>query len=146
MLSTPWHVAHIFVLGAWGGLVASEMAMELVARRNTRLHYSMARFHHVIDRFVEVPLLGLIVLTGAVLLFQVPSDTLLWVKVACGGGAVGINLFCWRKVVARKDLLEAGDDGPEADRLTGWVFRSVYMGLPLSLIALVLGAQRVGWL
>jgi hypothetical protein len=145
-MGTVWHVAHLFAIGAWAGLVASEMAMELVARRNPKHHLSMAHFHHVIDRFVEVPLLCLIVITGTVLLFKVHIDTLLWIKVACASAAIGINLWCWRVVVARNRLLDSGDDGPEADRLTSRVFRAVYTALPLALIAFYLGARRAGWL
>lgn len=142
---TGWHIAHIVVLSLWAGLVAAESVMELVARRASDLTVAMARFHYYLDIVLEVPLLLGVVLTGTVLLMQTQPDAALWVKVAAGLGAVASNVVCVVVVIRRNRAATSDGDVGALARLSSWVQRTAFTGVPLGLLALYLGGHRAGW-
>ena len=144
-LPTGWHVAHLLALGVWAGLVAAELMIEVGGARQPALRGAVARLHHLIDVYVEAPVLVAVVGTGTVLLTRTAPDALLWTKVALGLGAVGANAACVVVVVRRGRAAAAGAADETVAPLTRWVFRSAFVGVPLGLAALLLGGGRVGW-
>ena len=141
----PWSDAHLLALGAWAGLVAAEVVVELGGRLETEHRNAVARFHHLIDRYAEIPLLVAIVVTGLGLLGQAALDATLALKVACALGAIGANAYCAVIVIRRGHAARRGDDPAVIDALTAGVFRTVYVGVPLALVALGIGGSRAGW-
>jgi len=141
----PWHSLHLIVLGAWAGLVAGELVIETAGRRSAELRRAVARFHHVIDLYVELPLLAGVVLTGSILLVDAQPDARLWTKVGFGLGAVATNLACVYPVVRRGREAGISPNDESFNRFTPWVYRAAGLGVPMALVALVLGGQRAGW-
>jgi hypothetical protein len=132
-------------VGAWFGLVAGEMVMETIARRDETLAHAAARFHRWLDLCAEIPLFSAVVLSGTLLLARATPDVNLWIKVACGLLAVAANAICVAPVLSRARLAAAG--APAEALLTGtrWVFGTATAGLPFGLAALYLGGQRFSW-
>lgn len=140
-----WLIGHLVALSAWAGLVMGEIVLEVSGIRMPRLRDAASRLHYFIDVFVEIPLLGAVVLTGAMLLASTSHvDAALWLKVSMGLGAVSVNSVCAGFVIARYRKAEAGDSAG-VDRLTRWIVMTVVVGLPLGLAALWLGGRRAGW-
>lgn len=141
---TGWHIAHFLVLGVWLGVVLAELTFEAVGTRSAALREAAAVFHGAIDRYLEMPILVGVIVTGTALLFRVTIDGALIVKVACGLGAVGTNLACAVVVFKREREAREGATEERLASLTRWVWRSV-VGVPMGLVALVLGGQRMNW-
>ena len=144
MLSA-WHVVHLICVGAWLGLVAGEMVMETVARRDETLSRPAAIFHRWLDLCVEIPLFSAVLITGLVLLLRSTPDAQLWLKVACGLGAVAANAICVAPVLKRARLARSGASREALGTLTDRVFQLAAGGTPLGLAALYLGGQRFAW-
>ena len=142
---TGWHIAHIIVVSLWAGLVAGEGVMELTARKSGELGVPVARFHYYLDIFLETPLMMLVVLTGMVLLLRTQPNVALWVKVAAGLGAVASNAACVVFVIRRNTIALADANPGSLVRLSDWVRRTAFTGVPLGLLALYLGGHRGGW-
>jgi hypothetical protein len=131
----PWHVAHLFVLGLWGGLVAGEFVLELTPKTDDERTLA-ARVHYWMDLVLELPLLSAVVLTGVVLAVRAsPLTSLHWLKIGAGLVAVGVNLWCVVHVVLRhrrtSNVLELRRHGR-------WV-RITAIGVPFGAVALYLG-------
>lgn len=132
----PWHVAHLVVLGLWGGLVSAEGVVELSPRTDDELR-NAAKLHYWMDLLVEVPLLAGVVFTGAVLTARVwPLSPLHWLKIGAGLVAVGANSWCVAHVLARRRHI---DDVGELRRHGRWVRVTAAVGVPFAGIALLLG-------
>jgi hypothetical protein len=132
------HVAHLFVLGLWGGLVLAELVIEVGARTADELR-TAAELHYRLDLLLEVPLLLSILATGGALVARTPLDRLLIVKIVAALVAIALNLFCVGLVVARR---RAADDPARLERLSRAV-RWTAVGVPFGLAALVLGLLRL---
>lgn len=142
---TGWHIAHFLVLGTWLGVVLAELVFEAAGSRTEPLSRAAALFHGAVDRYLEIPLLAGVVLTGGALLSQTEFSGALGVKIACGLGAVAINGACAVVVFRREKEAKAGASPERLAALTKWVWLSAAVGVPLGLVALFLGGQRVGW-
>lgn len=139
MTRTPLHAAHLFALGLWGGLVTAELIIEASARTPEE-HRAAARLHHRLDLLVEVPLLAVVVATGAVLAARAPMTPLLAAKLGCALAAIAANVVCVVLVVARRRAADAGDDA-RVLRLAGAI-RWTGAGVPFGLAALAIGAAK----
>lgn len=130
---------HLLVLGFWGGMVLVEIVFEVGAMRGLLDAKQMARLHVWTDRFLELPLLAMVVLSGALLWQRLGWTPELWPKVAAGLGAVFANLACYVFVErrGRLDAVVAKDGWP--------VFYTAAPGIILGVTALVLGGSRAGW-
>ena len=60
----PLAAAHILFLGLWGGLVLVEIAFEAQMFRGKLDEKSVAGLHRITDRFIEIPILIAVLLTG----------------------------------------------------------------------------------
>ncbi len=127
----PLLEAHLAFVCAWAGLVAAELALELVlAARDA------ARLHFVLDIAFEAPLLLAIALTGALLLGR--SETIpLWlvVKLLAGLMALLSAAACIVLVVRRRRALARGLD---VNRFAPAI-RATGLAVPLGVIAAWLG-------
>ncbi len=139
-MATPV-LAHLLLLALWGGVVAAEAVMELLALRRPELARATATLHRAIDLWVEVPLLLGVLTSGLVLLSSRPLTPLLAAKAACGAVAVGANLYCVVTVVRRHREPDA-----RLPARSRQVVASAVVGLPFALVALALGAYLAGWL
>lgn len=96
----------------------------------------IARVHFWIDVLVELPLLFLVLVTGALLFARVwPGTWILWLKVVAGLTAVALNAYCAVMVVFRYRHRD------EAKRVQFYQRRVLFsgIGVPFALVALGLG-------
>jgi len=132
---TAEHIAplvHLVLLGLWGGVVAAEMVVEDLGRRNQELQAPAARFHYWIDLLVELPLLIGVTGSGLVLAaLRWPLSGLHWIKIVLACVAIGANLICVAVVLRRHKQQEHA--------LTRKLFVLVGVGLPAALVAATLG-------
>jgi hypothetical protein len=139
---TPLHVLHLAFLGLWGGLVAAEFVIEGIGRLTPGQLAVTARLHFWIDLLVELPVLAGVLATGALLLARTPLDAALLAKVTAGLLAVAANLACVVLVVRRHRTADA----ERLARYSAYVGYTAVVGVPLGVLALVLGSSRMGWL
>ncbi len=131
----PFRVAHLFIVGLWGGLVLGETVLELSARDPAEARFA-ARLHYLTDVFVEIPLLIGVVASGALLAARAwPFAPLHWVKLGCALLAITANLVCIRRVVVR----HAQAEDAEALAASGRRVRATWVGVPFGLAALWIG-------
>jgi hypothetical protein len=133
-----WHLAHLILLGLWGGVVLAEGIIEVVGRRDEASTAAAAQMHYWTDLLLELPLLAGVITTGVVLAWTTPLTTLHWIKIACGAAAIGVNLWCIPVVLRRhRQVAHATADATLAE--TGRVFLAIKLGVPPGLVALWLG-------
>ncbi len=142
---TGWHIAHFLVLGTWLGVVLTELVFEAAGARSEALRRAATAFHGAVDRYLEIPLLVGVVLTGLGLMSGVELDGAMQIKIACGLGAVGINGACAVAVFRREKEAVDGASELRLKALTRWIWLSAAVGVPLGLVALYLGGSRMGW-
>lgn len=135
---------HVFVLGLWGGCVAVEMLLETSARSDPRLRTQVALYHDAIDRFIELPLLIAVLVTGCLLLQLELLHGWYLILVVSGSTAVFVNFLCVIPVMRRKRAADAGDMS-RVDAESRWIFRAFWTGAPMALIALFSAAVIRGW-
>lgn len=100
----PFHVAHLFVLGMWLGVVVTEVLFEFSGSDAVSLR-TAARFHYTVDLYGELPILFAVVLTGTILAVRGwPLTPLHFVKIAVSLVAVAANLICAMWVFQRRRI------------------------------------------
>jgi len=141
--------AHILVLGLWGGLVAVEIAFEAQIFRGKIDERSVAALHRITDRYIELPILAAVLLTGWLLWKQTGFDQALLPKVMFGLGAVFANVVCYVIVEMRASealrSTEPGDGGLRLRRLSIILAGTILPGILSAGVALFLGGQRISW-
>ncbi|MBI5493600.1 MAG: hypothetical protein HY904_01155 [Deltaproteobacteria bacterium] len=126
-------LAHLFLLGLWGGLVLGEIVLELTATDEASRRHA-ARLHYWLDLCVELPLLVGVVSSGVVLAWLVwPLSWLHGVKLALAGVALGCNAVCVVLVIRRRQT--QGDDLLRWARRVRWTGA----GIPFGAAALGMG-------
>ncbi len=142
---TGWHIAHFLVLGVWLGVVLCELVFEAAGTRSPQLREAAAAFHGAVDRYLEIPILAGVLITGMALMGGVSIQGAMIVKIACGLGAVAINGACAVVVFKREREALAGATEERLAKLTLWIWASAGVGVPMGLVALYLGGQGQGW-
>ncbi|MBB4866252.1 putative membrane protein [Pseudomonas nitritireducens] len=105
-------VIHVTAAGLWLGCVLVEIVFErrLAALEQWSL---LASLHDRVDRWIELPALAAVGLTGAWLLYpQLIRGSLsgwLWAKLVFAALAILANLYCAALVFRRWRLAESGD-------------------------------------
>ncbi len=131
----PLHLLHLVLISAWAGVVVAEGVIEMMANDDASRRHA-ARAHYFIDLFGELPLLLGILATGAWLTIAVwPLTTLHIVKIACGGVAIGANLYCVGVVIVRQ---KRAQDSDALRRLSKHV-RASGFAAPFALVAAYIG-------
>jgi hypothetical protein len=145
----PLAAAHIIFLGLWGGLVMVEIAFEAQMFRGRMDEKSVAGLHRITDRFIELPILAAVFLTGWLLWEQTGFDQALLPKILFGLGAVLVNVICYVivEIRASEALRAANSDGGSLRlrRLSIILAITIAPGVLSGGIALFLGGQRTGW-
>lgn len=133
---------HIIAIGIWAGCVLTEVVLELVLEKLPPESSNLARLHALIDRFVEIPAILVVAVTGVVLLQSIQWDMLLQVKVAFGVSAVVLNSIAAYTVHRRYQSLLSSD-------MQGYGFWNLWherigIGCVLSITgAIVVGGYRI---
>ena len=100
---------HLLAAGAWIGTVLVEALFErALLGQGREQELILARLHWKVDKLVELPLLLVVIASGAKLLRDVPLDGMLRAKLACAALAVFANLYCIWLVRLRLKMAEAG--------------------------------------
>src|SRR5262252_2795180 len=100
----PFHVAHLVVLGAWLGVVITEVLFEFAGSDPDSLR-AAARFHYNVDKFGELPILIAVLGTGTILAVHAwPLTRLHVIKIATSLIAVGAALICVLWVFQRRRI------------------------------------------
>lgn len=130
---------HLIVLGLWGGVVAVEVLFELRGLQGRLAPEVVARMHAETDRYLELPLLALVVLTGTLLWRGADYAPALLPKVAFGLGAVAANLGNSVFVYYRFGGRIPSSQTPR------YLVLTVLPGLAFAAAAFVVGGGRAGW-
>jgi hypothetical protein len=100
----PFHVAHLVVLGMWLGVVMTEVLFEFAGSDPDSLR-AAARFHYIVDKFGELPILVGVLVTGTILAVRAwPLTPLHVIKIAASLVAVGSALICTLWVFQRRHI------------------------------------------
>ena len=100
----PFHVAHLVVLGMWLGVVITEVLFEFAGSDPDSLR-AAARFHYIVDKFGELPILVGVLVTGTILAVRAwPLTPLHVIKIAASLVAVGSALICTLWVFQRRHI------------------------------------------
>jgi hypothetical protein len=133
-------LTHLVSVATWGGLVLAETVLEASAKTEDERRH-VARTHFWIDMVIELPLLALVVATGAMLAARAwPLSTMHVIKIACGTIAVAANLACVVAVVARHRRRD------EPAQVRRWRTRVLLSGTaaPFGVAAAALGLHLAG--
>lgn len=129
---------HIAAVAFWVGVVGAEFVIER-SRADSKPHgFAVAHNHFWIDTLLEIPVVLVVLTTGAILLQGVPMTPLLAVKVAAGLFAALANIACVVPVTLRHKAATA-------QRLARVIAHSRTIDLisafavPASAVALLLG-------
>ncbi len=131
---------HILLVGAWMGCIAVEALLENAPKKILPLREIIPQLHYKIDKFVELPLVLGVLVTGSLLLDLERLSGIDLVKVFSGLAAVLANLACWFPVKNRKIALDRGDKA-EVKKQSLMILRWTQIGLPFAVIALVCGVM-----
>jgi hypothetical protein len=100
----PFHLAHLIVLGMWLGVVITEVLFEFTASDADSLR-AAARFHFNVDKYGELPILGAVVVTGALLTARAwPLTPLHFIKIGLSLIAVTLAFICTLWVFRRRGV------------------------------------------
>lgn len=99
-----YHLAHLIALGAWLGVVITEVLFEFAGSDAESLR-AAARFHYNVDKYGELPVLAAVLLTGAILAVRArPLTPLHQLKIAASLISVAAALVCVWWVFRRRDI------------------------------------------
>jgi hypothetical protein len=131
----PLHLAHLVAICLWAGVVLGEGVLELSARDDAG-RSQVARAHYLVDLLLELPLLLVVLATGALLVLGVwPLSPLHWLKIGAGLIAVGVNLYCVGLVIRRQRRVS----DRAALRADSQRIRWSALGVPFGVLAAVIG-------
>ena len=100
----PFHLAHVIALGAWLGVVITEVLFEFAASDAESLR-AAARFHYNVDKFGELPILLAVLVTGGILTVRSwPLTPLHVIKIVTSVIAVSCALLCVLWVFRRRRI------------------------------------------
>ena len=99
-------IVHIIFLGLWGGLVLVEILFELQMFRDQIDELSIAKLHQLSDRFLELPILAVVVGSGWYLWHQTGYSSEYLPKIGFALAAVSANLICYVFVEQRASTAE----------------------------------------
>jgi hypothetical protein len=129
------HIWHLILLSLWAGIVMAELVVELVGWQGHEA--GAAAMHYWIDLLLELPVLGAILTTGALLAWRAwPLSRLHWLKIGAGLVAIGANLYCVILVVRRRRQTDTA-----AIRAYRRPIQLSLAGVPFALMAAYLGLR-----
>ncbi|MGD9729479.1 MAG: hypothetical protein AB7Q81_21690 [Gammaproteobacteria bacterium] len=130
---------HIAFVGIWLGCILTEAIFERALLGKGRdKEKILAALHKKVDVIVEIPAFVVVLVTGALLLKDLPGSTALYIKIGFGLIAIVANAYCVHIVFRRAEYAEnEGWEGFERlDHLQHKVGGVVLLGV---LVALGMG-------
>lgn len=131
---------HFLFAASWLGCVVSIAICERILLAGDRSsHLTLSSLHMRVDKFVEVPAILGVLVTGALLFMQVHrADMALYVMAGAGVIAIGTNLYCVGLVTRRH---RAALDGrwSDFDRIDNWQHKVGAVVLVAMLLAFITG-------
>jgi len=131
--------AHLALVALWVGAVMVESTVEALGERGDLEISAVARIHQMADRFIEVPALIGIIITGLALWARTGWSPDLAPKVAFGAVAVVANFVC--VVLVERRARGIGDPR----RATVMLFAFGPVIVPCALAAVYLGGGSARW-
>ena len=143
---------HIIFLGLWGGLVLVEILFEIQMFRDQIDELSIAKLHQLSDRFLELPILAVVVASGWYLWQQTGYSSEFLVKIGFALGAVSANLICYVFVEQRAStagLIESkavveknSENNIKLRALSKRLFSTIIPGVVLAMAALFIAVTN----
>lgn len=131
----PLIILHLTALSFWLGVVSVEFIFER-AKIGKEV---VIRLHKLTDRYVELPIIAIVFITGLMLWARTSWSLDYFPKVFFGFLAVASNIFCYYYVETRK--LEKENFKHHSLIL----FKMTIIGLFSFVMALILGGRHAGW-
>lgn len=125
-------LVHITAIAFWLGVVA----VELVFEKSSIDRGAITQLHKLTDRFVEMPVVVIVLLSGLLLWAQASWSMEFVPKVLAGLGAVAVNFYCY--FLVEKRVAEASSFGP----LTKLMEKLALIGFICFVAALYLGIRH----
>src|SRR5579871_3627034 len=100
---------HLLLVGMWFGCVAVELLLENAPGKIPALRAWVPLLHFKIDKFVEIPIVVSVLITGFLLVDPRRLSGIYLVKVTCGLGAALANLICFLPITKRMIAAEKSD-------------------------------------
>ena len=107
---------HVFCAAAWTGCILVEALYEHSIDHSPTMRRFVSVLHWRTDKYVEVPALAGVLLSGGIMLAHADMTVMLWTKVALGLTAIAFNLACV-VLVARRLVAARADDFATWERL-----------------------------
>lgn len=134
----PLALVHAVAVFLWFGVVGAEVAIELRGHDTEGMRRA-ALDHYWIDAVVELPLLAIVLATGALLTARAwPLAPAQVAMVVCGTAAVAANVVCVAFVFARRAAIE---DARLLRLNRSRVFACAIAGGPFGLAAAIIGLR-----
>ena len=139
-LITYVSLIHLCSVGAWLGVVTTEVLLEVYPHKDRSLYRSTIHFHYWIDLLIELPLVLLLLGSGIVLVFLSASLDLLHVlKITSGLVPVLACLAGIYVVLRRSAALKAGKSEDDLWDGSRHIVIAVLVGAPFFTVSLGLG-------
>lgn len=129
---------HLFAVAFWLGVVTVEYLIEHGRAQSRSQGFTVARLHHRIDLFFEMPAFTVVLVTGLLLIEPERFDGLYALKVIAGGIAVLGNVLCLVPVLKRRTSAEK-DDLADVIHQSKMIDRISLLAIPTGLGALACG-------
>lgn len=100
---------HLFCIAAWTGCILVEALYEHSIDPSPAMRRFVSELHWRTDKYIEIPALLGVLLTGGAMLHSAAMTPLLWTKVALGLMAILFNAICVGLVVQRLRTARAGE-------------------------------------
>ena len=131
----PLLFLHLFAIGMWLACVIIEFMIET----DKRFKDVVAPLHGMIDRYLEIPLLLVVLFTGGLMLRDTPLSTMLIIKIVLALGAIGVNIFCALPVIRRNREFQKAPSNQKIGHYRKQIMVSFALGTPMGLSAFTLG-------
>lgn len=122
---------HVIAIAFWLGVVAVETVFEKAPIDKN----AIAHLHSLTDRFVEIPIVVIVLISGLLLWAQADWTLQLLPKVLAGVGAVAANFYCYY-CVEKRSAKESS-----FDRMSKLIEKSALIGFVCFVAALYLGVR-----
>lgn len=126
---------HLTSLSFWLGVVSVEFIFERACIEKS----AVVRLHKLTDRYVELPIITVVFLTGLLLWKRVDWSLNYLPKVLVGSGAVFSNVICYYFVEKRTSQKES------YKRYSRFLYKLTLLGVVCFIIAFILGGNHAGW-
>ena len=137
-MSSPLLTLHVAAVSFWIGVVGAEFVIERSRAQSKPHGFAVAHNHFWIDALLEIPVVLLVLITGALLLRETPMTPLLAVKAMAGAFAALANLVCVVPVTLRRRAANE-QNLDQVIRYSKTIDRISALAIPAAAVALLIG-------